>query len=169
MPLVKGIHFPCMYVELCVSLHPCTDVCVHLCHLSYISLSCFCLREHNQVVLLQIKSVASLWPEICPHPLGNTYSSVLNASIHTHTHPYPYRGNCGRLYSDSSCSDVWGQQRNKNQLLPSSSSSSSSSFSSSSSSSSSSSLFLHLSFLLYSGVLLWLPLRPSLFLCLSTA
>lgn len=35
-------------------------VCVHLCHLSYISLSCFCLREHNQVVLLQIKSLASL-------------------------------------------------------------------------------------------------------------
>lgn len=50
-----------------------------LCHLSYISLG-----EHNQVVLLKIKSVASLRPEICPHPIGNIYSSVLNNTTHTH-------------------------------------------------------------------------------------
>lgn len=107
----ESFHLTCTsYVELLVLL-----ALLHwrdLCRLGYIFLS-----EHNQVVLLQIKSVASLWPEICPHPLGNTYSSVLNASTHTRTHTYS--GNCRRLHSDSSCSDVNGQQSNKNQLLPS--------------------------------------------------
>ena len=57
----KAIYQTCtQYVVLYQPLHPCTDVCAHLCHLSYISLSCFCLREHNQVALPQIKSVASL-------------------------------------------------------------------------------------------------------------
>ena len=87
-----SIHPSCTQcVWLHLQLHACTDVCVHLCRLCYISLrQFFCRREHNQVVLLQIKSVASLWPEICPHPLGNTYSSVLNTHTHTHTHtPVP--------------------------------------------------------------------------------
>lgn len=42
-------------VESHVSELPCSDVRVHLCHVSYVS-----LREHNQVVLLQIKSGACL-------------------------------------------------------------------------------------------------------------
>lgn len=142
-------------------------MCVFTCVFSVIfHRAVFALQEHNQVVPLQIKSVASLWPEICPHPLANTSSSVLNAATQKHTHPYPYRGNCRRLYSDSCCSDVCGQQSNKNQLLPSSSFSPSFS---SSSSSSSSSRFLNFPSLLYSQVLLLLSTCLSLFLYQSTS
>lgn len=55
---VQPMQAKSVWDALCVCVH--VLVCVHLCHLSYISLSCFCLREHNQVVLLQIKSLASL-------------------------------------------------------------------------------------------------------------
>lgn len=72
--------------------------CLHLCHISFISLSYFCLGEHNQLVLPQIKSAASLWPIICPHPLGNTLRLVSHTRAHTYMHDHIHKNRNVEFY-----------------------------------------------------------------------